>query len=87
VLLMVSDGLCVSATVVAASGNLRCGWRAGKEGIEIFTVGSRPAVRIAVIVCFLPRPADALDALDVRSARPVSVSYCEEPGPAAGVRR
>src|SRR5258708_26598752 len=27
------------------------------------------------------------DAPDVRSAQPVSVSYCEEPGPAAGVRR
>jgi len=53
----------------------------------IFTVVSWPAARIAVIVCFLPRPADARDAPDVRSARPVSVSYCEEPSPAAGVCR
>jgi hypothetical protein len=40
---------------------------------------SWPAVRIAVIVCFLSRPADVRDAPDVRSAQPVSVSYCEEP--------
>jgi hypothetical protein len=50
-------------------------------------VVSWPAVRVAVIACFLARPADVRDAPDVRSAQPVSVSYCEEPGPAAGWRR
>jgi hypothetical protein len=40
-----------------------------KRRAWIFTVVSWLAVRIAVIVCFFPRPADARDAPDVRSAQ------------------
>ena len=54
-----------------------------QKGLNLTAV-SWSAVRIAVIVCFLPRPADVRDAPDVRSAQPVSVSYCEEPSPAVG---
>ena len=54
-----------------------------QKGLNLTAV-SWSAVRITVIVCFLPRPADVRDAPDVRSAQPVSVSYCEEPSPAVG---
>lgn len=56
----------------------------GPEGRGwILPVVSWPTVRIAVIACFLPRPADARGTPDVRPAQPVSVSYREEPGLAA----
>ena len=73
-LLMASDRLGVPATAVAAPGDFRCGRRAGKEGIESLRLCRGRRVSIAVIVCFLPRPADARDAPDVRSAQPVPVS-------------